>query len=209
MKKIVLLILCIISTSTFAQQLEVHFNKDLAQQKEILNSWGIGAALNLDQTVKKMAFKLTFDYSSYKLKDSYTMIDTFRVTESGKNTHFKVGIAPLYNYITKKGKLSFQAGVDISYHNFKYNLKYEEPQLFDGGTQTIIHYGHYIGVGAYLGLQYQISPAFYFNLQCLPAYLIPLQAKTTQREVPSMYEKGMYITQLQIGISVRINRDEN
>ncbi len=193
-------------TTLFAQQLEIRFNKDLAQPKEIMNSWGLGASINIDEAVEKIIFRINFDWSTYKLKDSYSIIDTFRVYENGTYNHFKVGLAPLYNFKKEGKKLSLQVGGDISYQYFKYSINLYEKNLYDNGMKTTIHYGHYLGIGAHIGIQYALTPSINFALQAIPTYLILLQSETNYSDVDSKYSKGMFAAQIQLGFTFKLNK---
>ena len=181
-----------------AQRIEVHGIKDFSNNTVSNKAWGVGGAVLLDQWVKKTTFGVHFDWAAYIPKNKET---------NPRYNRLSGGISAFYTLNLIK-KLSLQCGAIVHYTNLKHSYIYDyEVNPTDTMTRrarTLQHTGNFIGIGAYISLNYELSPRFGAKINVIPTYLISVRSKSSLPLVAPEYAKGMWLFPLQIGFTYRI-----
>ena len=194
------LVICILLFSFLnvnAQRLEVHPVKYLSNNSIANKAWGVGASLDLDQWVKKVTFRLNFNWGMYQKK-------------SEKNPRFQLfsgGVSAFYSLKIKE-KLSFQCGAEVNFthlsYSYIYGVEHTATDTVGGRMLTVQHIGNCIGIGPHVGLRYDFTPRFAMALNFIPQYLIPVNHKSSVKIIESEYEKGVWLFPIQLGFSFKL-----
>ena len=190
----VFFLICFLPLS--AQRIEVHGIKDLSNNSIANKAWGVGGAIYMDQWVKKTAFGVHFDWTTYRPKNKASNHRFNRMT-GGVTAYYSLYVTP---------KISLLCGAAINYTNLQHSYIYtiEKVEKEKERLVTVLHKGHFIGVGPYVGVNYDLSKRFGVKLYVIPTYLISVGSKSSLPEVKSEYAKGIWIFPLQLGITYKI-----
>jgi hypothetical protein len=190
----------LLSVSVSAQRIEVHGIKDLSNNSTANKAWGVGAALDFDQLVKKTTFRVNFNWTTYRSKNKET---------NPRYDRLSGGISAFYSVNISK-KFSLQCGAEVNYTNLKYSYRYaiEEVGPQTEKVLTLQQTGHFIGVGPHVGFNYELSPRFSIRFNFIPTYLISVGSKSSAPDVEPEYSKGMWLFPLQLGISYKLFNSE-
>ena len=183
-------------TNIHAQRIEVHANKDLSNHEIVNKSWGCGGAIDLDQWVKKTTFRLNFNWAQ------------FRNSHDIKNPRYRRlsgGVSVFYSFAFKGG-FSTQVGAEVQYSNLihTYIYDYEMVDSLRGKPLTLKQTGNFIGIGPHIGVRYDLSPRFCVALNFVPSYLIPVGAKSSNRNIEPEFAKAIWIYPIQLGLSFKL-----
>jgi len=190
--------------SIFAQQIGIHAIKDLSNNSVSHKAWGVGGSIDLDQWVKKTTFRINFDWTIFRNKNDEIHPNYQRI--SG-------GISAFYSYKISK-KFTFQCGAEISYSNLKYSYIYNyeviinQTDTIGSRAQTLQHTGDFVGIGAHLGLSYELSPRFNLALSLTPTYLISVSSKSSVFAIEPIYSKNIWLFPLKLALSYKLFNSE-
>ena len=191
------LFFCFVNTN--AQRLEVHAIKDFSTDENANKAWGVGGAIELDQWVKNVAFKINFDWAKMlKQKNDDT---------NPRYQRMSGGVA-VYYFIDFAEKATFQCGAEINYYNLKHSYIYDyehiPPDTIFGRALTLQQVGNFIGVAPYIGLLYKLTPRFSVALNVVPTYLIPVHSKSSKITIEPEYKKGIWLFPIRLGLSYQL-----
>jgi hypothetical protein len=191
-----LIVLFFCFQNLLAQRLEVHAIKDFSTDANATKAWGVGGAIEFDQLVKKMSFKAYFDWATYKEKESITNLKYQRMTG---------GITACYS-VKINDKATFQCGAEISYTHLKHSYIYKYTPIDSVASKpiTLLQRGDFVGIGAYVGLLYKLTPRFSVMLNVVPTYLISVSAKSSENEVKAEYDKGIWLFPIRLGLTYQL-----
>jgi len=199
--------LCLITLGFFcfikinAQRLEVHVIKDFSTDNNANSAWGVGGAIEFDQLVKNVTFKVNFDWATFKQKAD---------VKNSKYQRMSGGIAAGY-FINFAGKATFQCGAEINYYYLKHSFIYSY-DIVDSLTSkplTLQQTGGFIGVAPYIGLLYKLTPRVSVALNTAPTYLIPVHPKSSVIAIEPEYNKGIWLFAVRLGFSFQLfNKDQ-
>jgi len=196
------LVICILLFSfqnLNAQRIEVHGIKDLSTNSIANKAWGVGGAIDFDQWVKNITFRANFNWGMHQNKNA------------SPNPKFQLlsgGISAFYSLQIKE-KTSFQCGAEVNYTNLKCNSGYYfEYTATDTIALSLHHIGNFIGIGAHIGFRYDLSPRFCIALNFIPQYLILVNNKVSVKNEESIYNKGIWMFPIQLGISFKLYNSE-
>ena len=204
MKKLIphlTLIICILLFSfqnLNAQRIEVHPVKDLSTNSIANKAWGVGGAIDFDQWVKKVTFRLNFNWGMYQNKNSETH-PRFQLLSAG--------ISAFYSFKLTE-KISLQCGAEVNYTNLRYSYIYGFTDSIAGKPLTVQHTGNCIGIGPYIGARYEFTPRFCIALNFIPQYLITVSNKSSVTIITPEYEKGVWLFPIQLGFSFKLFNNE-
>ena len=192
----IVLLFCFVNVN--AQRLEIHGIKDLSNNEIANKPWGVGAAVDLDQFVKRTIFRVHFDWTMYKKKDGVT------------NPHYQRmsgGISALYS-LKVIDKLTLRCGIEVNYSHIRYSHICAEDSISKKSI-TWLQNANFIGIGPHVALNYELSRRFNIVFNFVPVYLITVSTKSyfTQSYLPipeSDYKKGVWLFPLQLGLSYKI-----
>jgi len=193
-------ILFFFSPFVFAQRIEVHGIKDLSNKSIPNKAWGVGGALHLDQWVKNTSFSAHFDWTTYRPKNKET---------NPKYDRLSGGISAFYSVYFSK-KFSLQCGVEVNYTHLRHSYRYDIEEIAPQTEKyiTLLQTGNFIGIGPYLGVNYDLTQRFGLKLNIIPTYLISVSSKSSARAVPSEYSKNIWLFPIQLGITYKIFNSE-
>jgi len=182
-----------------AQRLEVHINKDLSPDttanRVVNKAWGVGGAIDIDQLIRNVVFRVNFNWTRYRKKDDITNPNYQRLTG---------GISALYSAKIVE-KLMFQGGVELNYTHLIYSHVYGiDSTNFPSNLITLSQTGSFIGIGTHVGLRYDFSSRLSAAFNFIPTYLLPVRAKSSIIAIEPKYTKGIWLFQLQLGFSYRL-----
>jgi len=195
------LIICILLfsfQSLNAQRIEVHGVKDLSTNSIANKAWGVGGAIDFDEWVKKVTFRANFNWGRYQKKNA------------NPNPKFQLlsgGISAFYSLQIKE-KISFQCGAEVNYTNLKSFSGYTGYTANDSVRVSLQHTGNFIGIGAHIGFRYDLSQRFSVVLNFIPQYLVLVSNKTSVKGKESIYDKGIWLFPIQLGISFKLFNSE-
>ena len=188
-------ILLFTSVTVHAQRLEVHGNLDLSTNTVSNKVWGVGAAVDFDQWVKNVTFRANFNWGRQQEKNDAE--NPFYQKLSG-------GVSALYSLKIIE-KLTFQCGAELNYTHLRYSHVYDiDTTTSPSKLLTWLQEGNFIGIGPHIGLRYAISPRFSAAFNFIPTYLIPVGTKSNIPTFESEYKKGIWLFQLQLGLSYKL-----
>lgn len=193
----VFFLFCILlSAPLFAQRLEIHGIKDLSNDKTANKAWGVGGAVLLDQWVKKTTFGVYFDWTTYRPKNKPI---------NPRYDRMSAGILVFYSINISK-KFSLQCGADINYTNLKHSYihSYQTIDTVSEKPITLQQTGDFIGIGAYIGANYEFSSRFGVKINVIPTYLISVGSKSSSSAVAPEYAKGIWMFPLKLGLTYKI-----
>jgi len=194
------LLFCFVNVN--AQRFEVHAIKDFSLDENANKAWGVGGAVELDQLVKKMSFKINFDWGIYKDKENANHL---------KYQRMGGGISVCYNLNFKdttdiKKRITFQFGMEINYTHLRYSYIYDYSTI-----DSVVFYplttfqtGNFIGIGPYIGAQFKLTPRFNLMLNCVPSYLIRVSSKSSELAKELEYKKGIWLFPIRLGLSYQL-----
>jgi len=185
----IVLLFCFVNVN--AQRLEVHAIKDLSPNEIANKAWGVGAAVDLDQWVKKTIFRVHFDWAMH------------RKTDDIANHHYQRmsgGISALYS-LKIIDKLTFRCGVEVNYSYIRHSYIYE---IVNQKANTWLQNAHFIGIGPHVALNYELGRRFNVVFNFVPVYLITVSTKSNLPGLESEYNKGLWLFPLQLGLSYKI-----
>jgi len=198
------LIVCILLFSfqnTNAQRIEIHPIKYLSTNSIANKAWGVGGAIDFDQWVKNVTFRANFNWGMYQKK-------------SENNPRFQLfsgGISAFYSLKIKE-KTSFQCGAEVNYTNLRYSyiygVEHTATDTVGGRALTVQHTGNCIGIGPHIGLRHDFSPWFSMTLNFIPQYLIPVNSKSSAKDIEPEYKKGIWLFPIQLGFSFKFPYSE-
>jgi len=183
--------------SANAQRLEVHLDKDLSTNTIAGKAWGAGAAIELDQLVKKMTFRINFDWSMYRKKEGI---------ENPNYQKMSGGISALYTFNIAKNT-EFLCGLDLNYTHLKYSYIISFDTIAKK-PNTLQHKGNFIGMGTHFKLQYKFTSRFNGSISFVPVYLFPISNKVSDGVSEPEYKKGLWLFPLRIGFSFLLFKQE-
>jgi len=188
------LLFCFLSIS--AQRIEIHGIKELSNNSTANKAWGVGGAVLFDQWVKKTTFGAHFDWTTYRSKNKETH-PNFNRMSGGISTYYSLNL-------TKK--ISLQCGAEFNFTNIKYSHihRYEKIDSLSAKAVTLLQTGNFIGIGAHIGVNCELSKRFGLKINVIPTYLISVGSKSSLPDVKPEYAKGMWIFPLQLGITYKI-----
>ena len=193
----IFMLYCLFNVS--AQRVEVHGIKDLSTHSIANKAWGVGGALDLDQWVKNVVFRMNFNWAMYKKNDEI------------KHNHqrFSGGVSAFYS-VKVQEKISLQCGAEINFTNLKHSYRYGteeiDPTSATGAKKYIIlqQTGNFIGIGPHIGVRYAFGPRFSAVFNFVPTYLISVGYGSSLKNVDPEYDKGIWIFPLQLGFSFKL-----
>ena len=194
---IVIFILLFNFSNVNAQRIEIHGIKDFSTNSTANKAWGVGGAIDLDQWVKKVTFRLNFNWGMYQKKNDV-------------NTKFQLlngGISAFYSLKINE-KTSFQCGAEVNYTNLRLSYIFAIDDLQQGKPLTVQHTGNFIGIGPHIGIRYEFTPRISIALNIIPQYLIPVSNKSSVKTIPPEYEKGVWLFPIQLGFSFKLFNSE-
>lgn len=192
------LLLCVQNIN--AQRIEVHGIKDLSTDAMVNKAWGVGGAIELDQLVKYLTFKINFDWVMYR--DKINQIKP-------KYQKMNGGIAVCYS-VQFFEKFTLQCGAELNYSYLKnsyiYDYEHTPTDTIWGKPLTLLQTGGFIGTGLHIGVQYKLSPRFNIVLNVVPTYLIPVHAKSSVIAIEPEYKNGIWVFPIKLGFSYQLFR---
>ncbi|MCL2435357.1 MAG: hypothetical protein FWD09_04365 [Lentimicrobiaceae bacterium] len=189
------LIIFFSSVSVHAQRLEVHGNLDLSTNAISNKVLGVGAAVDFDQWVKNVTFRAHFNWGAYFKKNS---------PENPRYQRFSGGFSGLYS-LKIIDMLAFQCGAEVNFTHLRYSHIYGiDSTSSSHNIITWLQEGNFIGIGPHIGLR--IAPASRLSVvfNFIPTYLIPVGTKSNMPTLESEYKKGIWLFQLQLGLSYKL-----
>lgn len=198
---ILLITLLTLATGAMAQRLEVRFNKEFSNDSLLNKTLGAGGSFIIDGWHPNLDVQINFDYAGHKGgTDIYGMAQ--------KMTKLKAGVAALYSK-PLGDRFFLRLGGELSYNNLHKTVTNYADTLALSHISTTSHYAHLLGIGAMAQIQAQLGNIFRLGIGVNPSYLIPLATKTSNPNVECDYKKGIFVLQLQIGLEIRLNNNNN
>lgn len=194
-----LLVLFTISTlQTFAQRIEVRFDKEFSNDSLMNKSLGAGGSFIMDGWHPNLDVQLNFDYTGHKGD-----VDYFGISQ--KFTKYKFGISALYS-LPLGERFQLRVGGDVSYNNIK-KVVSDHSDENNVGILTTAYRANMLGIGAIAQIQVKLGKIFRIGAGLTPTYLIPLTAKVDRPNIEKQYDKGIFSMQLQIGIEIKLSNN--
>lgn len=185
---------------SFAQRIEVHFDKEFSNDSLMNKTIGVGGAFIMDGWHPNLDFQIDFDYTGHKGDVDYLGV-------SQKFSKYKFGVAALY---TRPLGTRFQlrAGGEISYNNLKKTVSVQQDSITHNLSSTTYR-ANMLGIGAIVQIQVKLGKLFRIGAGVTPTYLIPLTAKVDRPNVARQYNKGVFAVQIQIGVEIKLSSDKD
>lgn len=193
-----LFLLAFATLYSFAQRIEVHFDKEFSNDSLMNKTIGVGGAFIMDEWHPNLDFQIDFDYTGHKGKVDYLGV-------AQKFSKYKFGVAALY---TRPLGTRFQlrAGGEVSYNNIKKTVSVQQDSITHSLSSTTYR-ANMLGIGAIVQIQVQLGKIFRIGAGVTPTYLIPLNAKVDRPNVARQYNKGIFAVQIQIGIEIKLSNN--
>ena len=191
---------CILNASVaYGQRLEVHAIKDFSTDGNAAKAWGVGGAIDLDQLVKNITFRVSFDWALFNEKEK-----PFHNLRYNRKSG---GVATFYSF-NINNNLLFQCGAEINYTQLKHSYVYEIDTISIHVKKTTEQVGYFIGLAPYIGFQYKLSARFKIALNFAPSYLILVKSKSSVKAIEPAYNKGVWLFPIRLGLSYQLfNKD--
>jgi hypothetical protein len=194
------IILLLTTVNASAQHLEVHAIKDFSTNETANKAWGAGGALEFDQWVKRTIFRLDVDWAMYRKRDDILNPNYQRIS-GGISAFYAFKLSP---------KATVHCGLAVNYTRLTHSHRagHEAIDSLNSKYITLQHVGNFIGIGPHINLRYELTPRIKFVVNFVPAYLIPINYKVSDRISEPEYSKGVWLFPLQIGFSFQLYKPD-
>ena len=187
-----------------AQRIEARFDKDFSTDSLLNKAMGGGASFIIDGWHPNLDFQINVDYVGHRGEADYRGI-------AQRINKVKAGVAALYTRPLGQ-YFHIRVGGDVSYNNIKKVVTnyIDTLALNNSGITSTTYRAHLLGIGAIVQVQAQLGKLFRVGVGITPTYLIPLtQTVSVPGKEPCFNQKGIFDMQLQIGLEIRLNNNDN